>query len=197
MIERVVRLTKLLSRHQITKLEALNGVAMSVKVEIEAAAVTLSHRVLRVVDESVKLPPGELRFRIALRPFGQIPIGVELQPVKPYDYDMRVLPGEPDECRIDRAGQRVGVEIGDGRAIRAIGDLRGPKRPAVRRRHDDWQRSGDVLDVRVAPEVRRPRDIARGVDRVEVARRGGRCTGGDERDEEERQTRDQNAVISW
>jgi hypothetical protein len=116
--------------------------------------------------------------------------------VQPYDDDVRVLPGEPDECRIDRACQLSRVEIGDGRAVAAVGNLVGAKRAAVRGREDDRQLAGDVLDVAIAPEVRRSRRVARRVDRVDVARRGGRCAGGEERREREPWTRDQYAAIS-
>lgn len=70
MIEGIVRLAKLLTVQQVAKLEALNGVAVPVNVEIEAAVVTLAYGILRVVDETVELLPRNLGFCIALGPFG-------------------------------------------------------------------------------------------------------------------------------
>jgi hypothetical protein len=42
-----------------------------------------------------------------------------------HDHHMRVLSGEPDERRIDGARQFAGVQVGDGRSVRAVGDLIG------------------------------------------------------------------------
>jgi hypothetical protein len=69
-IEGIIRLAKLLTVQQVAKLEPLNGVAVPVNVEIEAAVVTPAYGTLRVVDEPVELLPRNLGFCIALGPFG-------------------------------------------------------------------------------------------------------------------------------
>jgi hypothetical protein len=108
---------------------------------------------------------------------------------------MRMLSRQPHERGIDGAGELTRVEIGDGRPVRAIGNLSRPQRSAVRRREDDRQLAGDVLDVVVAAEVRNAGRIARRVDRVQ-ARRRRRGARRQQYEKSERRARAQNAAIS-
>lgn len=153
-VERVIVLVEFLATEGVAKLDAGDGVAVTMDVHEEAATVVGDDGGSGGGDEAVELVPGLFGERIALGGLLDGAVDVELEAVEVAEDEMGAAAGEEGYLLGGGDGDLAGVAVGPARAVGAVANLVGGEVAAVSGDEDEREVAGPVFDVALAAEER-------------------------------------------